>query len=322
MNIEYEGQSFTIDRGDNLLEALLRNGHAIPHSCRAGACQSCLMQAIEGEVPAAAHIGLKDTLKAQKYFLACRCEPESPMKVALPEPTLVRTRARVTGHALLGEDVLELRLQTEQPFAYRAGQYLTVWDSQQTARSYSLASVPDLERDLCLHVRQIEGGRMSAWLHDSVKIGDSLEIQGPAGECFYLAGQPKQDLLLVGTGTGLAPLVGIARDALQQGHDGDIHLIHGAITTAGLYLHEQLLQMAREFSNFHYYASVLKLAQASEHIRLGNVIDVVQQVAPQPIDWKVYLCGDPELVNGLKKKVFLSGASMRNIYADPFLASH
>ena len=85
---------------------------------------------------------------------------------------------------------------------------------------------------------------MSNWIFDEVKIGESVDIQGPSGACFYLSGAPEQGLLLIGSGTGLAPLVAIARDALNDSHSGQVRLYHGARESAGLYLRDGLFDLA------------------------------------------------------------------------------
>lgn len=317
----FEESEIEVRPGESLLESLLQAGHAIPNSCRAGACQSCLMQVQEGDIPAAAQLGLKDTYQAQGYILACRCLPESDLRVSLPQSSLLRVSARVSACELLAADVLRVRLETDSPFAYRAGQYVTVWRDETLGRSYSLASVPGLDDTLELHIRHVPGGLMSGWMHESLKPGDSLELQGPAGHCFYLP-EPEKNLLLAGTGTGLAPLIGIARDALNQGHRGEIHLYHGALGVDGLYLREVLTEMAERHANFYYHAYVMAADQAlPEPVQVGAVDAAAMAVADSLAAWKVYLCGAPDLVNKMRKKAFLAGASMSDIYADAFLTA-
>lgn len=316
----YAGTELEVAAGQTVLSALLGHGHVVPNNCHIGVCQSCLMRAVAGDVPAAAQQGLKDTLKAQNYFLACQCIPTEPLEVMLPAPDSVRTTATLVQVQALSADVLRLRLKPEAEFAYQAGQYVMLWNSQALGRCYSLASVPGLDDTLELHVARVAGGRMSAWLFDVLKPGDQVQLQAATGDCFYVEGEPEQNLLLAGTGTGLAPLWGIVRDALHRGHRGEIHLVHGAVQTQGLYLHEALLKLGHEFDNFFYHASVLNGDKLPEQVSVGHIETLVTRIVPKPKDWKVYLCGAPELVSGLKKKVFLAGASMANIYSDPFVS--
>lgn len=319
--IIYAGEHIELAAGQTVLDALLERGHVIPNNCRAGVCQSCLMRAVAGSVPVQAQQGLKDTLKAQNYFLPCCCVPETPLEIVLPAPETVRTTATVLSHQLLNADVLQLRLSPDSTFEYRAGQYVTVWASQQLGRSYSLASVPDLDDYIELHIGRVAGGRMTTWLFDVLKPGDQLQLQMAAGDCFYVPGKPEQNMLLAGTGTGLAPLVGIARDALQQGHSGEIHLIHGAVRSEGLYLDQMLQNMAKQHEHFFYHACVLNGEHLPEHVYLGNIETFVTKLVPKPTNWRVFLCGAADLVNSLKKKIFLAGASMSNIYSDPFISA-
>lgn len=320
--LKFEGQQIPLEAGNTVLDTLLDSGHAVPNNCRAGACQSCLIQITEGEVPANAQLGLKDTLAAQGYALACQCRPETDIVVRLPAPNALRIAASVSGLTLLCDDVMQLRLRSETPLDYHAGQYLTLWKDEQLGRSYSLASVPGLDDELCFHIKRIPDGQFSGWVFDELQIGDALQLQGPAGDCFYLQDDPDRELILAGTGTGLAPLYGIARDALMQGHTGPIHLFHGALQTDGLYLHQALLDLDASQSNFHYHASALNgEADAAAHIQTEPVEQLIQAAAPNPKNCTAYLCGAADFVNQLRKRLFLAGASMNDIYADAFLAS-
>jgi ferredoxin-NADP reductase len=321
-HIIFNDQRIDLEEEQTVLSALLEHGYKIPNSCRAGVCQTCLMQAQEGDVPEKAQQGLKDTLRAQGYFLACSCTPEKPLRVTTADIDALRCTATVIGHELFAEDVLHLRLKPEQDFDYRAGQYITLWKDHAQGRNYSLASVAELDELIELHVRRIPGGTISNWLHDEIKEGDSLQIQAATGNCFYLPGSPGQNMLLAGTGTGLAPLIGIARDALRQGHEGDIHLIHGARQIDDLYLHETLVNMALTHRQFHYHANVLEAEHVLPPISMNPLEQQIIEVADNPADWRIYLCGDAPMVNSLKRELFIAGASMGNIYTDPFVSAN
>ncbi len=320
-HIIFDDQRIELDEGQTVLSGLLDHHYDIPNSCRSGVCQTCLMQAVDGEIPEIAQVGLKDTLKAQGYFLACSCVPQTPLRVVTTQADVLRCSATVINQTLLSKNVLRLRLKPEHTYEYRAGQYLTVWKTATIGRSYSLASVAELDDFLELHIRRIPNGIVSNWLHDTVKTGDILQIQAATGNCFYIPGSPEQKILLAGTGTGLAPLIGIARDALLQGHTGDIHLIHGATQMDDLYLHQALLDMAMQHHQFHYHTSVLQADHVTPQISTVPLEQQSIDVAVNPADWRIYLCGDVNMINGLKRKLFIAGASMNNIYSDPFVGS-
>jgi NAD(P)H-flavin reductase len=276
------------------------------------------MRATEGVVPLQAQSGLKDSWKSQGYFLACVCRPETDIVVA-PVGADAQLGATITALQLLSPDVLRVRLLCDAPLSFRAGQFVTLIREGGTARSYSIASLPDAS-EIELHVRKIARGRMSGWLHEEARVGERVSVLGPSGECFYVPGNEEQPLLMVGTGTGLAPLYGILSDALRHGHRGPIHLFHGALHKGGLYLVEELRRMVEHHSHVAYTAVVLN-GDESDNLAVGPIDQVVLKQLPKLSGWRGYVCGDPSLVQSLKKKLFLSGMASRDIYADAFTPS-
>src|SRR5690348_13526893 len=78
--IQYGSAVCERQENESVLDALLRSGVAIPHSCKAGVCGSCLMRAaLPSAIPAKAQAGLKDAWRANGYFLACICHPEQDL---------------------------------------------------------------------------------------------------------------------------------------------------------------------------------------------------------------------------------------------------
>ena len=158
---------------------------------------------------------------------------------------------------------------------------------------------------------------MSEWIHESLNIGDAITIQGPFGNCFYAPSSSDGGILLVGTGSGLAPLWGIIKDALRQRHAGRIRLYHGSWKPEGLYLVDELRRLAEEHPNFEYVPCVDDGSHPD--FRQGRADSIALADNPTLKQWSVYLCGHPEMVKSMKKRAFLSGASMQDIYSDPFV---
>ncbi|MCK4708818.1 MAG: 2Fe-2S iron-sulfur cluster binding domain-containing protein, partial [Gammaproteobacteria bacterium] len=254
--LKYKDNVLNVSAGSTVLDTLLEHGHEVPNNCRAGACQSCMMQVTKGKVPERSQQGLKDSHKAKGLFLACSCEPEEDLNIQLPDAHQLRIPATVSQINKLSSDVIELKLKTTEPYKYYAGQYVTLWRDEFLGRSYSLASLPQQDETLNFHIKLIPNGMFSGWVHDELQVGDTLFVQGPAGDCFYTPENPQQNLLLIGTGTGLAPLYGIIHDALQQGHTGEIHLFHGALNPSGLYLMEDLSILEQQHHNIKYHPCV------------------------------------------------------------------
>lgn len=308
--------------GRSVLDTLLENGHDIPNNCRAGACQSCVMQVTKGSVPEQAQIGLKDSHKARGFFLACSCQPEEDIDICLPDTGQTRIPACVSQINKLSNDVVELKIITAETFAYHAGQYVTLWRDEYLGRSYSLASLPYQDETLTFHIKLVPDGMFSGWAHKELRVGDIIFVQGPIGDCFYTREKPEQNLLLIGTGTGLAPLLGIMRDALNSGHTGEIHLFHGALTLSGLYLHADISMLEGACGNLSYYPCVLNAeANMPDNVIDGDISRIISESIHNPSGWKTFLCGDQGLVETIRKQVFLAGCNMKDIYADPFIHS-
>lgn len=315
--LHLDGKPYDLQENETVLDALLRQGVEVPNSCKAGACQCCIMRAVEGDIPPEAQVGLKPTLKEQGYFLSCSCRPTGPLKLESAGESL-HFPTQITALEDLGAAVMRVHLAIPPNFSYRSGQFLTLISPDGVARSYSLASLPE-EDTLELHIRKIPGGHMSTWIFEQAKVGDTVTIAGPAGDCFYTQDAAEQPLLLVGTGTGLAPLFGILKDALKRGHKGKISLFHGALEPNGLYHRELLANYAGEFHNFEYHPCVLR--NGDDTVHTGEIDKIILQHYPSLQGWRGYICGNPDLVKMLRKKFFLSGMSMKDITADAFLPS-
>jgi len=317
--IAFQGEAHECD-GASVLDCLLSHGHAIPHSCRTGVCQTCLMRARSGVIPERAQHGLTPGMKARGLFLACQCMPGADLDLVPANDAIELTTARVRSVDSLGADIFRVRLEPLAPYPYRAGQFARVYRDAATARNYSLASVPVLDDLLELHVSRVPGGQVSTWICDTRRVDTTLTVSEASGSCFHTPDKPDQDLLLIGGGTGLAPLVGIARDALYQGHRGRIRLYHGARTAAGLYLADILAGLAAAYPHFA-FRQCADSGPGAEGVIAGSPLAAALREHPDLSNWRVYLCGSPGLVEAARMETFLAGAASCQILADPFLPS-
>jgi NAD(P)H-flavin reductase len=274
------------------------------------------MRAVSGAIPPQAQAGLKDTWALRGYFLACSCIPGEDLEI-VPAGADIRFSAVIADLRPLSSDVLKVSLRCEDPIEFQAGQYVTVVRADGLARSYSIASLPE-EGLVDLHIRRIPNGRMSGWFHTTAQHGDRVTLSGPSGECFYVPGREQQPLLLAGTGTGLAPLYGIVRDALARGHAGEIHLFHGALQRSGLYLVDELRTLAAQYPQLRYTPTVLR-GEPHDGIVVGSLLQTIDSMFTDLMGWRGFVCGDPSIVTDLKKQLFLAGMASRDIYADSFL---
>lgn len=315
--LRYAGIDYQLAPEETVLSALLRHGLNPPHSCRRGTCLSCLLRAESGPLPEGAQEGLRETLRAQNYFLACQCIPTAPLSVLSADAGDLYRPARVIAAEHLSPEVTRLFLEPKEPFDYHAGQFVNLRRADGLTRSYSLASVSGEDRLLELHVKRLPGGEMSHWIGESAAAGTEVALQGPNGASFYLPGRPDQPLLLIGTGTGLAPIMGIARAAISAGHRGPIRLYHGARARTGLYLHDALRLMKRTHDIFD-YVGCISGGERARGCFSGRADDCAFADHPHLAGWRVFLCGNPPMVQAARMTAYLAGAALEDIHADPF----
>jgi NAD(P)H-flavin reductase/ferredoxin/truncated hemoglobin YjbI len=316
--ILYQGTTLTYREGETILEALLRQGVKSVYSCRSGICLVCMQRCTQGVIPEESQEGLRPHLKKRNYFLPCVCQAQGDIEIGPVREADLFCPAVVQSKQLLSEDVLCLRLETATALYYHAGQFINLRRADGLQRSYSLASVPALDSELELHIRKLPGGAFSTWLFDELHVGAQIDFQGPLGKNYYPPGTKSRNILLIGTGTGVAPLRGIIRDALQSRHSGQIHLFHGSRTHQGLYLHKEFLELQEKHHNFQYVPCVSS-EPATPGITQGRAHQVAFRMCPQLQGWMIFLAGHPEMVMSSESMALRTGAARQDIHADPFL---
>lgn len=316
--VEFNNQSYILAPEENLLQCFLRHGVDYPNSCQAGICQSCLIKAKEGEVNPAWQEGLPEVLKAQGYFLACLAKPAAPLYVTTPDAAECEVNAQIVSLQRLNHNVMQVKLQVEHLELWIPGQYLSLINPDGTMRSYSIANIPAQDGYIELHIKVYSHGAMGQWLLQKATKGMFVTLRGPFGQCYYY--NPEKfsfNLLLAGTGTGLAPLIAIIKSALSQKHEGSITLVHGGLVDEDIYYKEELETLALLFPNFYYDPCVLQsqgrcYPEASIEKRVLTHLN-------DPNQTQAYVCGPKETANKLKTRLFLAGVPSAKIYSDVFL---
>lgn len=102
-------------------------------------------------------------------------------------------------------------------FVYRAGQFLSFkvpFDGKVLTRSYSLSSSPECDERLKVTVKRVDEGRVSNWINDNVKAGDTLMVVPPAG--FFVLNDKRRPITFFAGGSGITPCISIAKTALTR----------------------------------------------------------------------------------------------------------
>lgn len=316
--LHYNKQILQSMEDESILDCLLRHEVDYPHACRSGVCQACLIKTTDSPIEPKWQEGLPDTLKSQGYFLACQAKPLNTIYLKEPDAAECEQQAMITELYPLTHNVIRVKLVAEHLEHWIPGQYLNLMNSNGISRSYSIANIPAKEGYIELHIKLKDDGAMGEWLHKTATVDMLVHIRGPFGTCYYLNPDHLSfDMLLVGTGTGLAPLIAIVKNALSEQHHGLITLIHGGSQDNDIYYAEELKTLASFYDNFRYVPCVLKTNGLYPE---ANIFDKTLSYLSSNIkNIQFYVCGPKETTNKLKTKAFLAGIPSAKIFSDTFL---
>lgn len=300
-------ESFTAEAGELLLDAALANGVDLPHDCRSGHCGSCVVEVAEGRV-------LGGATRQKKCVHACRAHVFSDLKLnvePMPEPRAMA--AELVHVRQLVKRVSELTIRAETPLPHIPGQYYRFRFKGYPARPFSPTAPFEGHDDahtLRLHVKAVRDGRVTPLLGSTIRAGHPVTIEGPFGRS-YLRGGETSRLVLVGSGTGFAPVWAVADAALRENALRPIVLVGAASRIDTLYM-APLLARAATCPN------VTVLAVTSEPQSLAPWVArgcPVENMPPLEAGDVVYAAGSPDMVDKAGRLAEAVGA---RFYADPF----
>ncbi|MFC1689027.1 CDP-6-deoxy-delta-3,4-glucoseen reductase [Pseudomonadota bacterium] len=329
VTIVASGKTFKVNEGENILVAALRQGVMLPYSCKNGTCGSCKGKLEKGEVGYPFHppLALEKQDIAEGYALLCQAEPTEDLEISVREIEAVRDiqirmlPARVLEKDLLAENVVRLRLKlpAAQRLQFLAGQYIDVLLSGGKRRAFSIASCPSLENELELHIRHVDGGDFTGYVFDELQERDILRLEGPQGNFFVRNDQPQRPMIMMGGGTGFAPLKSMIENLIEQGDCREIHLYWGARTHSELYLDELPQRWAREYEHIHYRRAVSDAdGDVDDNTFEGLVHDAVIADHEDLSGFDVYMSGPPAMIETARREFIEHQLPAERLYYDSF----
>ncbi len=317
--------SFSVTPAESLLDAALRSGLRLPHGCRGGNCGACRARLLHGEIhyPNGPPLGLAAAEVRDDYILLCQARASSDVAIetfeqTTPDATVVkRLPSRIERTERLSHDVMavHLRLPAAEPFAFEPGQYIDILLSGGRRRSFSIASPPHDSRLLELHVRRVSGGELTERLFAG-EMGTLLTIEGPLGRFVYRDDR-SAPMLLVGGGTGLAPLKSILRHVTENSLDRPLLVYWGVRSERDLYAHRELQELTRRSTNVSYQA-VLSEPDPTWHGRRGWVHDAVLEDLGSLDPYDIYASGPPAMIGAVADGFRRRGAREDRLFVDSF----
>jgi CDP-4-dehydro-6-deoxyglucose reductase len=328
VTVQPSGHTFTVDAGESVLDAALRQGIILPYGCRNGACGSCMGSVIEGYVsyedgnPPA----LDDEDAAAGKALFCQAHAESDLTILVREVDAARDieiktlPCRVEKLEHLAHDVIRiyLKMPASERLQFLAGQYIDVLIKDHEPRSFSIANAPHDDEFIELHIRYVEGGLFTDQVFHHMKEKTLLRVKGPLGT-FFLREDSDRPIILIGGGTGFAPLKGILEHAFEIGLERPIHLFWGVRARRDLYLDELPQQFVREHANFRYIPVLSEpLPEDDWDGETGFVSDAVVRVYPDLSGHDVYMSGPPVMVEAGHALFMQHGLDESRFFSDAF----
>ncbi|MEV6836992.1 ferredoxin--NADP reductase [Streptomyces sp. NPDC051133] len=239
----------------------------------------------------------------------------------MPEPAAgPRTRRlRVTEVIAETADAHSLVLQapprSADRFAYRPGQFLTLKlpgaDGGAVARCYSLASSPHTGEPMKVTVKRVAGGYGSNWVCDHLTAGDELEVLPPAGT--FTPESLDGDLLLVAGGSGITPVLSIAKSVLVAGR-GRLALLYANRDESSVIFRDELRELADDFPGrlvvIHWLESLQGLPAADR---------LTPALAPYA-GREAFVCGPEPMTDAVERALRALGAPADRMHRERFFS--
>ena len=230
-------------------------------------------------------------------------------------------------------DVKTFVLAPKQPcvFRYQPGQFLTLdldIGGESINRCYTIASTPARPHTLSITVKRVPGGPVSNFLHDQVKIGSVLHAIGPMGDfsCF-MQGTPSPNpasapkYLFLSGGSGITPLMSMARTFHDLGEPRDIVFVHAARSPADIIFRGELELMARNQPASFRFAPVCEADSPRDpwHGLRGRLnLGVLNHIAPDFKQREVFVCGPAPFMAAVREMLKGAGFDMSRHHEESF----
>lgn len=320
------------ERHDSILRAGLGAGLGLSYECNSGGCGSCKFELIEGEVeelwPEAPGLTARDLKKGRK--LACQCRAKSDLVISMrtdesfrPVILPVRFQATLESRRELTSDITEFCFRGPAPARFLPGQYTMLsLDGVPCPRAYSMSNLANTEGVWEFWIRKKPGGRVTEPLFAMLEPGDQVGLDGPYGLAFLKADAPR-DVLCIAGGSGISPVLSIARGLLNNPTMAGrkLHFFFGGRTPADICGLEELKALPgfAERVCFHAAISEPKPEDGWEGA-VGFIHDTVVQVLGGSLgNYECYLAGPPPMVQATTKMLLLDeGVPAEQVHFDRF----
>ncbi len=324
-------KDLVVQGGSPLLFSLMEEGIFIPSACGGkGTCAYCKVKVIEGGgpiLPTETPYLTKEE-QAENVRLSCQVKVRNDLAIELPEELFLIKEFRVKVSRVLDLTpnikgiTLEI-LSPEEGISYKPGQYIQLevpkykLSKEPEYRAFSMASLPVETHSVELYVGLVEKGVVSTYVHEYLKRGEELVMRGPFGDFYYR--DSERDILMIATGTGLAPIMSILRYIRAEQIQRKATLFFGTRTEEDLYCVEELREMEKQLHQFTFIPTLSREAESSRWAgKRGRVTGLIDDLIPEGDDYDAYICGNPDMVDSCISQLTKKGIPEDHVYFDKF----
>jgi propane monooxygenase reductase component len=330
--VRFEPVGIEIEIGEeqNVLRAAAEQGIMLMHGCKEGQCSACKSFLLDGddvELDKYSTFALPDYERDEGFTLLCRAHvyedvviellnyDEEMIRSGLPIQEAV---AEVVANHRVTHDMrhLVLRLVDTEDFKFFPGQYVDIAvPGTDEVRSFSMANTSARESgQLEFIIKIYPDGLFSHFLDTKLQIGDRLNLTGPFG-VFTLRDAPDNDLVFVGGGAGMAPILCLLRSMAERGIDRKAVYYYGARRRGDLCFEDELRALEQALPNFRY---VPALSEDDWDFETGLITDVVARHEADLSRAHAYICGPPPMVEAAVPLLARLGVPEKHVYWDKF----
>ena len=319
------GKQFAADATTSILEAALSHDVVLEYSCRTGRCGICKAQVLSGDtiVLKPEESLLADDAERGMILTCCRAAEGDVVLDAEDLAALVGITARtvpckIAAISFPSPDIAKVMLRTPPatPLTFLAGQYVDIL-FRGLRRSYSIANAPRADGTLELIIKRYPGGLLSRYWFEEAAVGNLLRLEGPLGT-FFLRDQPVDHLILLATGTGIAPVKAILEQlSMRDGPSpAQISVYWGNRDPA-----EFCIDLGCAALDFSTNLLLSRCNMGTGH-REGYVQHAVVDDAIDLTGAAVYACGSNAMIASARTLLIDSGLPERRFFSDAFVSSN
>ena len=209
----------------------------------------------------------------------------------------------------------------EIPFAYLPGQFLTLHITPAgipTKRSYTIASTPTWRDRVEITVKRENRGLVSRWLHDELKVGEEVCIEAPNGT-FIFTGEQAENVVLIGGGVGITPMMSVARYLTEKSWRGKVSLILSFRAPRDYIFREEIAKLQARNTNLSLTVTMSNPGNESWSGTVGRIDAALLAAAVPDIGMRrVHICGPAEMMESTKAALLKLAVPAEQIKTEAF----